>query len=377
MSRDTRPIILHSTNPPPPIHGVANVVDMILRSPSLNENYHFQYLNLRKRSGTSFSERFNRENIYYAIRQTGELAARLVFRRPRIFHVHMTEYWGFRKNMLFIALAKCRGCKIVGHIHGARFDTYYEGCSRLERKIIKWTLSLADRVLVLSPLWKKFCSRFLSDNKLEVVPNAIRWEYLDALSESLPDRSSRSSVNVLYLGSTGARKGVFDLLKVIPVIVAANPNIRFTIAGREEKAGEEQKLQAMVNELNLSRWITRLEPSQGEIIGVYQDADIYVLPSHADAFPVAILEAMSMGLPVIATRVGGISEMVEEGKGAVLIDPGDLEALKMEILQLAAAPDLRHKMGSINRDRIHKYFTPEIASQLIGRVYASLLNRSM
>jgi glycosyltransferase involved in cell wall biosynthesis len=296
-------------------------VDTILRSPLLNDNYHLQYLNLRKRSGTQFSERFSLENICYAMRQTGELAARLVFRRPRIFHVHVTEYWGFRKNMLFTTLAKCCGCKIVVQIHGARFDTYYEGCSRLERKLIKWTLSLADRVLVLSPLWKNFCSRFLSDKKLEVVPNAIRWEYVDALSESLPDRSNRSSVNVLYLGSTGARKGVFDLLKIIPVLVAANPSIRFTIAGREEKAGEEQKLQAMVNELNLSRWITRLEPSQEEIIWVYKDADIYVLPSHADAFPVAVLESMSMGLPVITTRVGGIPEMVEEGKGAILIEP--------------------------------------------------------
>jgi glycosyltransferase involved in cell wall biosynthesis len=158
--------------------------------------------------------------------------------------------------------------------------------------------------------------------------------------------------------------------------VAANPSIRFTIAGREEKAGEEQKLQAMVNQLNLSRWITRLEPSQEEIIWVYKDADIYVLPSHADAFPVAVLESMSMGLPVITTRVGGIPEMVEEGKGAILIEPGDLEALTTEILRLAAAPDLRHKMGIGNRDRIHKYFTPEIVCQRVGRVYASLSNEA-
>jgi glycosyltransferase involved in cell wall biosynthesis len=349
---------------------------MIVRSPLLNEKFRFQYLNLRKRSGTQFSERFNFENVYYAIQQTGELAARLVFQRPRIFHVHVTEHWGFRKNMLFIALAKCCGCKIVVQIHGARFDSYYEGCSRLERRLIKWTLSLADRVLVLSPLWRNFCSRFLSDEKIEIIPNAIQWEYLDALGESLTDRRNRSSVNVLYLGSTGARKGVFDLLKVIPIIVAANPTVRFIIAGREEKAGEEQKLQAIVNELNLSKWITRLEPSQEEIIEVYQEADIYVLPSHADAFPVALLEAMSMGLPVITTRVGGIPEMVEEGKGAVLIDPGDLEALKMEILQLAASPDLRHEMGISNRDRVDKYFTPQIVSQLIGRVYARLLNEA-
>jgi glycosyltransferase involved in cell wall biosynthesis len=366
-------MVLQSTNPPPPIHGVAHIVDMILRSPLLNAKYHLQYLDLRKRRGTQSSERFNLANVYYAIRQTGELAARIVFQRPRIFHVHVTEYWGFRKNMLFIALAKCCGCKIVVQIHGARFDTYYDGCSRLERKLIKWTLNLAETVLVLSPFWKKFCSRFLPDRKLEVIPNAIRWEYLDAFRASVPYRSNRSSVNVLYLGSTGARKGVFDLLKVIPVVVAANPTIRFTIAGREEKAGEEQKLQGMVNDLKLSKWITRIEPTQEEIIGVYQDADIYVLPSHADAFPVAVLEAMSMGLPVITTRVGGISEMVEEGKGAVLIDPGDLEALKMEILQLAASPDLRHKMGSSNRDRIHKYFTPDIVSHRIGRVYARIL----
>jgi glycosyltransferase involved in cell wall biosynthesis len=373
MKRGGQPIVLQSANPPPPIHGVANVIDMILHSPLLNGKYHFQYLNLRKRSGTQFSERFNFENVYYAVRQTGELIARLFLLRPRIFHVHVTEYWGFRKNMLFIIIAKCLGCKIVVQIHGPRFDTYYDKSSRFERNIIHWVLTLADTVFVLSPMWKEFCSRFLPGDKIEVIPCSVRWEYADVLNQPLPDRSKHSYVNVLYLGSTGARKGVFDLLKVIPSVVTTNPNLRFTIAGREEKAGEEEQMQAIIREKGLSQWITRLCPTQEEILGVYFDADIYVLPTHADAFPQAVLEAMSMGLPVITTRVGGISEMVEEGKGAVLIEPGDLDALKKEILRLAASPDLRAEMGLANRERVRQYFTPLIVSELVDRVYAHLI----
>jgi glycosyltransferase involved in cell wall biosynthesis len=83
---------------------------------------------------------------------------------------------------------------------------------------------------------------------------------------------------------------------------------------------------------------------------------------------------MSMGLPVISTRVGGIAEMVEEGKGAALIEPGDLAALKREILRLAASQDLRLAMGQNNWQRIQSCFSPSFVSQLIDQIYARLLN---
>lgn len=374
MSNNGRPLVLQSTNPPPPVHGVANVVDMILQSPSLNDRYELQYMDLRKRSGTKFSERLSLENLYYTVKQLAGLVHRLMTRCPNIFHAHVTEYWGFRKNMLFVIIAKCVGCKIVAHLHGARFDSYYDGASVFERKIIERFLNLADVVIVLSPRWKAFCGRFLNSEKIEVVPNAIRWEYMAAVGQSFPQREDRQSVNVLYVGSTGARKGVFDLVKTIPDIVARNPAVRFTIAGREEKAGEEKKLRELINQLGVAGWIKRIEPTQEEIIEVYKSADIYVLPSYADAFPVAILEAMSMGLPIISTRVGGIAEMVEEGKGAALIEPGDLEALRREILRLAAAPELRSAMGKKNWERFRSCFSPNFVSRLIGQIYDGLLN---
>jgi hypothetical protein len=93
---------------------------MVVRSPSLNENYRFQYLNLGKRSGTQFGERFNLENVYYAIRQTGELAARLVFQRPWIFDVHVTEYWDFERiffSLLLQSVVAARSwCRYMGHV---------------------------------------------------------------------------------------------------------------------------------------------------------------------------------------------------------------------------------------------------------------------
>lgn len=81
-----------------------------------------------------------------------------------------------------------------------------------------------------------------------------------------------------------------------------------------------------------------------------------------------------MGLPIISTRVGGIAEMVEEGKGAALIEPGDLEALKRELLRLAAAPELRSAMGKKNWERFRSCFSPNFVSRLIGQIYDGLLN---
>ena len=100
--------------------------------------------------------------------------------------------------------------------------------------------------------------------------------------------------------------------------------------------------------------------------------DIFALSSDREGFPITILEAMACGLPVVATRVGGVEEEVEEGKTAFLVPPANSEALAEAIAKLISSPSLRREMGKRGKERV-KLFTIEKMVERTENLYKELL----
>lgn len=100
-------------------------------------------------------------------------------------------------------------------------------------------------------------------------------------------------------------------------------------------------------------------------------ADVYVLPSYKEGLPISILEAMSYSLPVISTRVGGIPEIIMNGKNGLLINPGDKEALYESIIKLKNSEELRIRMGEISKPIVQEHLPIYVESQL-KQLYNSL-----
>jgi glycosyltransferase involved in cell wall biosynthesis len=103
--------------------------------------------------------------------------------------------------------------------------------------------------------------------------------------------------------------------------------------------------------------------------------DVFVLPSRRDAFPVALLEGMATGLPVVATRVPGILEQVTSEVG-ILVDPDDPDALAGAILKLAREPQLREKMGAAARHRVEQEFSVARQAQGMHEAYLAALEKA-
>jgi glycosyltransferase involved in cell wall biosynthesis len=153
-------------------------------------------------------------------------------------------------------------------------------------------------------------------------------------------------IRLLFVGSLIVRKGLHDLLEALndPVL----EDVRLIVVG-EGLYGPQ--LVEMCEQLGLkdrTDWKGILPPL--EVAALMRSCDILCLPSYMEGRPNAVNEAMASGLSVIATRVGGIPDMVEEGRTALLFDAGDIQQLRRCLVRLVSDPELRRKMGASGRD---------------------------
>ena len=208
-------------------------------------------------------------------------------------------------------------------------------------------------------------SRFTADHSLPeslpkpVIYNSISLERFDAgcsLREQLEIRADE--VVVAFLGQIREIKGVADFIAMARRI--ADPNARFLIAGEcrdpEKFPGSysEQDLENLAGGDSRIRYIGYVK----DVENVYHTADVVVVPSRwQEPLGLINLEAGACRKPVVATRVGGIPEVVQDGVNGYLVEPGDVDALTERVSELIADPSLRTRMGEAGRTRVEQDFT--------------------
>ncbi|MHA2284049.1 MAG: glycosyltransferase family 4 protein, partial [Promethearchaeota archaeon] len=173
---------------------------------------------------------------------------------------------------------------------------------------------------------------------------------------------------VLYIGRLLTLKGIDILIKSIKQVVTKY-NVYFLLAGTG----------------NINRWKKQLYGVSKENYGflgyvdyekinyLYTKADLFVLPSFTESFPLVILEAMASGVPVIATNVGGIPEIIEDKKDGILIAPNDPAVLSDSIIMLINKHGLRKKISKNAREKVMKHFTARIMAEKTNEFYEEIL----
>jgi glycosyltransferase involved in cell wall biosynthesis len=177
------------------------------------------------------------------------------------------------------------------------------------------------------------------------------------------------------IGSVGRlhpQKGYDTLLEGAKRVLKERPTSRFKIVG----AGELLKpLRRKAEQLGISEAVEFMgQRSPAEIPDILAGFDIFAQASNWEAFGIAIVEAMASGLPVVATRVEGVVDIIEEGVDGFLVPPKDPEALAVRILQLLGDPDLRTKIGVKARRKVEANFDIREMTDRMARIYQELLN---
>lgn len=159
---------------------------------------------------------------------------------------------------------------------------------------------------------------------------------------------------LVFVGRLAAVKGVPVLLEAFAKVLAAHPDARLTLVG---DGPERPRIEARAGELGLGaavRFAGYL--SQDEVTDELARADLFVLPSFAEGVPVVLMEAMASRLAVVATRIAGIPELVEDGAAGRLVPPGDADALAAAISDLLADPEGRARMAEAGRAKVEAEF---------------------
>ncbi len=163
-------------------------------------------------------------------------------------------------------------------------------------------------------------------------------------------------------------KSVKTLIAAMAILKEKNIAAQCVIAG---EGAEKEALQTQIKNANLSETV-RLLGFRNDVLSLMNAGEIFVLPSLAEPFGLVILEAMSLGKPVVSTNVGGPPEIVKDGATGVLVPPGDFAALAEALAQLIADKSQREDFGAKGRARYDELFRPERLAHSVRKIYAQL-----
>jgi glycosyltransferase involved in cell wall biosynthesis len=272
----------------------------------------------------------------------------ILFWRAGIVHVHTASRASFVRKSSLAAMARLFGRKTVVHVHGGGFEDFFDGASAATRSAISATLARADLVLALSDVWKQRLARMAPGAEIRVLRNSVATDDFAPLAATRADVPEDGGA-LLFLGALNRGKGVYDLIDAMEAVVRDRPGVVLELGGDQDVAEVER----LVTEKGLSDNVRTLGWVRGrEKLDAFARAHAYVLPSYCEGLPISLLEAMSAGLPVVTTPVGGIPEVVKHGVNGLMITPGDVRGLADSILTLLGDGALRETMGATNTELV-------------------------
>lgn len=357
------------------VGGVATFIEILATSPVIAEKYRILRLDTtRSAQDLGLENRFSLTNINYLVRQVIQFIIVNMREKPGLIHVQVTSGLAFWKSALFIFLGKLFGIGTVAHLHGGMFDKYYASCKPWVKNFIRRVFRASDVVIALSEKWRRFLLEEVgSDVRVEIASNPVDCLFAEALKEGRSAAGNRQKV-ILFLGSLGKRKGVFDILMAAPSIFKNHPDAQFIFAGAEESRGEKLRIDELCREKKLDEKVAFIGVVTGkEKVELFQNAMIYILPSYGENLPFSLLEAMALGLPVVTTPVGAIPEIVKDGENGFLVEPGDVNAIASCVNRLLRDELLRRAMSDANQARIKADFMPDDSMRQIDMVYSRVL----
>ncbi|HEA26603.1 MAG TPA: glycosyltransferase family 1 protein [Ectothiorhodospiraceae bacterium] len=265
-------------------------------------------------------------------------------------------------------------CPTIVTLHGiihrevktyrSTFSRLYKGWCRVRRE--QSCVKNARHIIAISPyILEEFENLISADTYL--IENPIADKFFTLEDRSQPDQ-------ILFAGLIIPRKQVLELLQAMVEVRRSVPTVQLRLAGDQRSTIDRgpyfAELQELIAEECLGKNLRFLGSlSEDELLKEYAECSLLILPSVQETAPMVIMQAMAAGKAVVATRVGGIPHLVEDGRTGLLVDSGDVPALAEAIVRLLKNDTLRTAMGQKGREVAERRFGAKAIAEKTREVY--------
>jgi len=256
-------------------------------------------------------------------------------------------------------------------VYGRGSDVY--GSWPLKKIISKVVLRTADAVVALSENMRREIKN-IEQRDVIIIPNGIelgrfQYESKDSIRKTL--KFNDEDKIIIFVGNLRKVKGVEYLIESMKEITEKEKNAKLIILGDGE---ERSDLEELVSTLFMDKYIKFLGRISNESIPKYMMAsDLFVLPSVSESFGIVNLEAMASGLPIVATKVGGVPEIIKENINGLLVEPRNSIDLSLKIIKLLHNQPLAKKISNNNKSYVKNFSWVSVILKL-NNVYIDIIN---
>lgn len=370
MKRDIKKRVLYISPLPPPAGGIATWTKKIFDN-GLPNGFEPQIINTCILGNRDNFEKVKLKFFFIELIRNSKivfsLLQHLLLNKPYIIHLNCSlSSIGIFRDLCCALLSRIFSIPIVTHYRGNITDFSQSKFHGLCFIALKKLVRISNVNISLNKPSLKF-SIDLNKNNSNVcllLPNFIDDFFFK--NEIIKEHKFMVRNIVTFVGGVTKSKGCSEILEVARRL----PNVDFRIIGVILDDMKEE-LQALPSNVIL---YGAMEHSK--VIKELYESDIFLFPSHTEGFPNAVLEAMSIGLVVVATNVGAIPEMVDENKGGFIVKCGDIDGLESSINNLVNDPERKYAMGEYNRRKSQTYYTYSAIINELVRIYETTVERA-
>lgn len=351
---NTKPKILFILHLPPPIHGAAMVGKWIHDNEKINETFDCRYINLTVAASLADIGQIGVKKVVMFSKLMNRIRRTIRVFKPDLVYVTPNAAGGaFYKDFMVVNMIKRMGCRVLCHYHntGVQRRQMHTFDDQLYRSFFK-----DIKLLLIVPQLYDDVKRYIRIRDIYFCPNGVP----SIIDKEVNAERKNEVPEILFLSNLLLSKGILDLLDALYILRGDGYQFHCTIVGAEAAMMNGEKLQGEIE----SRHLTGMVDYAGAKYGVDKDfylrnADIFVFPSHREAFGLVNLEAMQYKLPIIATNVGGIPYTVHDGETGYICPVRNPIHLSQALEKLIENPELRITMGNAGYQFYNKEFTME------------------
>jgi glycosyltransferase involved in cell wall biosynthesis len=296
--------------------------------------------------------------------------------------VRIVHTYGYSANLFAVPAAKLAGTRVVASIRD--LGVYL---SPNQQRVQRWVCRFADRIVVNASAIRDWLVKDgLDANRITVIPNGVDVvRFKQRPRTGILHREFGLPLDAPLIGVIGRvmrSKGIEDFLHAAATVALQFPSARFVIvgAGFRDRGrtittddGYQEELMRLIAQLGLEDRVV-FTGFRAHVELILPELTIAVQPSLSEGLSNVLLESMAAGLPVVATRVGGTSEALQDGENGLLVPPSNPESLRAAIASLLAAPELAVRLGQSARRSIAARFSMHRLVETTSQFYESLCN---